>query len=104
MTTRWPDITVFCNHGIAGSKGEFVQRYRHVGDRWVATNDPRQQMLRGDEPFSFEQPDGAVIRERAELRCKACSRNVVRRDEVLQEQLYSVASAGLDTLQLHDMQ
>jgi hypothetical protein len=103
VSTRWPSVKVECSHGITDGDAEFIQRYRHIGDRWVATRTPLQQQLRGDEPFSFSQQSGMPIRERHELTCKTCQRNVIRRDEVLQEQLYRVVLAGIDTLELCDM-
>lgn len=109
MTKRWPDITLVCAHGITDGATDLVERFRHSAsqDRWVPTIHgwDRMQQLQGDEPVTpvSHQPGGPAIRYKYSATCR-CRRSFQRRDEVLQEQLYSAATLGVYTWRLDGMQ
>lgn len=107
MSKEWPDIKLFCRHGIKGGEATFVERFRHQSHSWVPTvrGWDRTQQLQGDTAITIatHQPEGGAIRHRYAVDCPECERPFRRRMEELESQLYMAARLGFDTLYLDDI-
>lgn len=106
-------IVVWCNHGIADERGDFVQRYRWVKvaggpDRsWEATDKTDEGETWPGERETWPLAPGqnpVALGSHWVARCKMCGRLVAMNSERADRALTTISGLGQKDISLHFLQ